>query len=204
MPAKVCVSATSSSIDSHIDPRFGRCTYFIIADPDTMDFQCLPNTAYESPHGAGIQAAQAVANQKVKAVITGMVGPNAHRVLSTAGIEIITGVSGTVRDAILRYKTGQLRGGQGPSGGFGFGPGRGRGGGLGWRGGESCPSWPSQMGTWKPPASVAGEEGLMPAPTSQDELTALQERRKSLMHELSDLESTIDGLKRRKPGEPPP
>jgi predicted Fe-Mo cluster-binding NifX family protein len=201
MPSKVCVSATSSSIDSHIDPRFGRCAYFIIADPETMDFQCLPNAAYESPHGAGIQAAQAVANQKVQAVITGMVGPNAHRVLSTAGIEIITGVSGTVRDAILRYKTGELRGGQGPSGGFGFGSGRGRGSGLGWRGGGSCPSWPSQMGAWKAPESAMREEGLMPVPTIQDELTALQERRKSLMHELSDLESTIGGLKRRRPDE---
>jgi len=203
MPSKVCVSATGSSIDSQIDPRFGRCAYFIIADPDTIDFQCLPNAAYESPHGAGIQAAQMVANQKVQAVITGMVGPNAHRVLSTAGIEIVTGVSGTVKDAIQRYKTGQLRGGQGPSGGFGFGPGRGRGGGLGRRGGESCQSWPSQMGTWQSPASVMRQEGLMPAPTSQDELTALQERRKSLMHELSDLESTIDELKRRGPSERP-
>ena len=204
MPSKVCVTASSSSIDSQIDPRFGRCACFIVADTDTMDCQCLPNAAYESPHGAGIQAAQMVANQKVQAVITGMVGPNAQRVLSAAGIEIITGVSGTVRNAIQRYKTGQLRGGQGASGGLGFGPGRGRGGGLGRRGGESCQSWPSQMGTWQSPASVMREEGLTPAPTSQDELTALQERRKSLMHELSDVESTIDELKRRRPGKRPP
>jgi predicted Fe-Mo cluster-binding NifX family protein len=201
---KVCVSATGSSIDSQIDPRFGRCAYFIIADPDTIDFQCLPNAAYDSPHGAGIQAAQMVTNQKVQTVITGMVGPNAHRVLSTAGIEIITGASGTVKDAIQRYKAGQLCGGQGPSGAFDFGPGRGRGGGLGRRAGDSCPSLPSQMGTWQSPASAMREEGLTPAPTTQDEMTALQERRKSLMHELGDLESTIDELKRRRLGERPP
>jgi len=197
---KVCVSAAGSSIDSQIDRRFGRCAYFILADTDTMDCKHLPNAAYESPHGAGIQAAQVVANQKIQAVITGIVGPNAHRVLSAAGIEIITGVSGTVRDAIQRYKTGQLRGGQGPSGGFGFGLGSGRGGGLGRRGGESCPSWPSQMGTWQSSAS----RRIDARPTSQDELTALQERRKSLMHELSDLESAIDESKRRRPGERPP
>jgi len=204
MPSKVCVSATGSSIDSQIDPRFGRCACFIVADTDTMDCQYLPNAAYESPHGAGIQAAQVVANQKVQAVITGMVGPNAHRVLSAAGIEIITGVSGTVRDAIQRYKTGQLRGGQSPPGGFGFGPGMRRGGGPGRRAAESCSSWPSQMGTWQSPASVMGEGELMPAPTTQDELTALEERRKSLMRELSDLESTIDEQKRRRAGERPP
>jgi len=204
MPSKVCVSATGSSIDSQVDPRFGRCAYFIVADTDTMDCQHMPNAAYESPHGAGIQAAQVVANQKVQAVITGMVGPNAHRVLSAAGIEIITGVSGTVRDAIQRYKTGQLRGGQSPLGGFGFGSGMRRGGGPGRRAAESCSSWPSQMGTWQSPASVMGEGGLMPAPTTQEELTALEERRKSLMRELSDLESTIDEQKRRRAGERPP
>jgi predicted Fe-Mo cluster-binding NifX family protein len=203
MPSRVCVSAAGSSIDSQIDPRFGRCACFIVADTDTMDCQCLPNAAHEAPHGAGIQAAQMVANQKVQAVITGMVGPNAQRVLSAAGIEIITGVSGTVRDAIQRYKTGQLRGGQGPSGGLGFGPGRGRGGGLGRRGGESCRSWPSQIGGCQSPASVMREERLMPAPTSQDELTALEERKKSLMHELAGLESTIDELRRRRPNERP-
>jgi predicted Fe-Mo cluster-binding NifX family protein len=109
MPSKVCISATGNSIDSQIDPKFGRCAYFIIADADTMDYQSLRNSAYDSPHGAGIQAAQVVVNKRVQAVITGMVGPNAHRVLSAAGIEIITGVSGTVRDAIQTYKTGQLR-----------------------------------------------------------------------------------------------
>jgi predicted Fe-Mo cluster-binding NifX family protein len=204
MSSRVCISATGNSIDSQIDPRFGRCAYFIIADTDTMDYQYLPNTAYESPHGAGIQAAQLVANQNVRAVITGMVGPNAHRVLSAAGIEIITGVTGTGRDAIQRYKVGQLRGGQSPPGGFGFGPGMRRAGGPGRRATESYSSGPSQMGGWQSPASVMGEEGLMPAPTTQDELNALQERRKNLIHELSDLESTIDGLKRRRAGERPP
>jgi predicted nucleic acid-binding Zn-ribbon protein len=60
------------------------------------------------------------------------------------------------------------------------------------------------MGTWQPPASVMGEEGLTPAPTTQDELAALQERRKNLMRELSDLESTIDELRRRRAGERQP
>jgi predicted Fe-Mo cluster-binding NifX family protein len=110
MPSKVCISAIGSSIDSQIDPKFGRCAYFIIADIDTMDYHHMPNDAYESPHGAGIQAAQVVANQNVQAVITGIVGPNAHRVLSAAGIEIITGVTGNVRDAVQRYRTGELRG----------------------------------------------------------------------------------------------
>jgi predicted Fe-Mo cluster-binding NifX family protein len=168
-----------------------------------MDYQHLPNTAYESPHGAGVQAAQVVANQNVQAVITGMVGPNAHRVLSAAGIEIITGVTGNVRDAVQRYGNGELRGGQSPAGGFSFGRGMSRGGGQGRGGARSYRSWPSQRGTWESSASVTGERGWTPAPTTQEELAVLQERKKALMRELSDLESNIDELKRRRAGERP-
>jgi predicted Fe-Mo cluster-binding NifX family protein len=201
MPSKVCVSATSSSIDSQIDPRFGRCAYFIITDTDTMDCQCLPNATYDSPHGAGIQAAQVVANQNVQAVITGMVGPNAHRVLSAAGIEIVTGVTGTVRDAVQRYKSGELRRGQIPAGVFSFGGGMRRGHGRGRGATEPYPSWPSQSGTSETLGSPVGERGWTLAPTTHDELAILQERRKVLVRELSDLESTIDELKRRRSDE---
>ena len=198
------MSATGTSIDSQIDPRFGRCAYFIIADTDTMDHQCLPNSAHTSPHGAGVQAAQVVVNQNVQVVVTGMVGPNAHRVLSAAGIEVVAGVTGTVRDAIERYKTGELRGRQGPAGGFGFRGGMRRGGGPGRRPAESYSSGPSQTGSWRSPASSVKEDGWNPAPTTQDELSGLQERKKDLMRELSDLESAIDELKRRRAGERPP
>jgi len=190
------VSATGNSIDSQVDPRFGRCAYFIVVDTDTMNCQSLPNAAYDSPHGAGIQAAQIVANQNVQAVLTGMVGPNAHRVLSAAGIEIVTGVTGTVRDAIRRYKSGELHGGQTRPRGFGFG-GMGRGGPRGWIAADSYPSWPSQTD------SVVREQGWMPAPTAQDELAVLQERKRALVRELAHLESAIDELKRRRADERP-
>jgi predicted Fe-Mo cluster-binding NifX family protein len=201
MPSKVCISATGNSIDSQIDPRFGRCACFIIADTDTMEYRYLPNTANESLHGAGIQAAQVIANENVQAVITGMVGPNAYRVLSAAGIEIITGVGGTVRDAVRRYGNGELRGGQSPAGGSGFGGGMRRSGGRGRSAGESYSSWPSQRGTWESSRSLMGEKGWTPALTAQDELAILQERRKALIRELGDLESNIDELKRRRAGE---
>jgi predicted Fe-Mo cluster-binding NifX family protein len=44
--------------------------------------------------GAGIQAAQTVANRGVEAVITGQIGPNAVRVLNSAGIAVYVGASG--------------------------------------------------------------------------------------------------------------
>jgi predicted Fe-Mo cluster-binding NifX family protein len=112
---KICVTSEDNNLDSNVDARFGRCQYFIIADTDTLDFQAIQNPNIEAMGGAGIQSGQFVLEKKVKAVLTGNVGPNAFRTLQSAGIEIITGVSGTVKQAIEKYKKGELKPTQAPS-----------------------------------------------------------------------------------------
>ena len=105
---KICVTATAASLDAQIDPRFGRCSYFVIVDSETMQFEAIPNTAAGVSGGAGIQAAQTIANKGVKMLITGNVGPKAFQALSAAGIEVATGAFGTVREAVEKFKRGEL------------------------------------------------------------------------------------------------
>lgn len=128
---KICISASANSLDAPVDPRFGRCPYFVIVDSETMQFEAIPNMASGVMSGAGIQAAQTIANRDVEVLITGNVGPNAFQALSAAGIKIVTGASGTVRDVIERYKRGELKETGAPTvgGHFGIKAGRGR----GWR-----------------------------------------------------------------------
>jgi hypothetical protein len=57
---KICVSPTVSSVEAQIDPRFGRCANFIIAEPDMIEHHSLPTRSSGSARGAGIQAAQIV------------------------------------------------------------------------------------------------------------------------------------------------
>jgi predicted Fe-Mo cluster-binding NifX family protein len=131
---KVAVSASGTDLSSQVDPRFGRCPYYIIVDTDTMAFEVVSNTANSSAHGAGIQAAQLVASKGVKAALTGNVGPNAYGALSASSIRVVSGVTGTVREAVERFKNGELQATGGPTVGGHFGTG-GRGGGRG-RGGR--------------------------------------------------------------------
>ena len=124
---KICVSATSGSLDAEVDSRFGRCPYFVIVDSETMKFDAVANDSSSAAHGAGIQAAQTVVNLGVKVVITGNVGPNAFNVLSATGIKIVTGASGSVREAVEKYENGELEEVGNPTVGGHFGMGRGQG-----------------------------------------------------------------------------
>ena len=112
---KVCVSSQGNTLDSSVDPRFGRCKFFIVVDTDSLTFEAVENPNIESMGGAGIQSGQFVAGKQVKAVITGNVGPNAFQTLQAAGIDVITGVSGGVKEAVEKYKKGELKSTQGPS-----------------------------------------------------------------------------------------
>jgi len=126
---KICVTAVSGSLDAQVDPRFGRCPYFVIVDSETMEFEAVSNIASGSMSGAGIQAAQTVAGKGAEVLITGNVGPNAFQALSAAGIRVVLGAFGNVREAIKKYKSGELKVTNSPNvrGHFGMGLGRGRG-----------------------------------------------------------------------------
>ena len=106
---RVAVSATGTNLEAEVAPRFGRCRYLLFIDPDSLAFECRDNSAMAASGGAGIATAQAVANSETQAVLTGNVGPNAHQVLTEAGIEVYTGMSGKVIDVIGTYKSGRLR-----------------------------------------------------------------------------------------------
>jgi predicted Fe-Mo cluster-binding NifX family protein len=190
---RIAVSATDGNLDAQIDPRFGRCQYFVFVDSDTMQFTARPNASTGAMHGAGIEAAQTVANEGAKAVITGSVGPNAFQVLSQAGIEVITDASGTVREAIQRYKTGQLGRptsgatvpghaglGMGPVAGPGMGMGRGRGMGM------TAPY---------PPPPYSPLSGPTPAMPKEQEIQMLEGQRDYLQAELERIKKRIAELK---------
>jgi len=110
---KICVTAQGDNLDAQVDPRFGRCQYFVIVDPETLQYEVIGNPNIDARGGAGIQSGQIMAERQVKTVVTGNVGPNAFQTLTAAGISVMTGASGSIREAIEKYKKGELKPAQG-------------------------------------------------------------------------------------------
>jgi len=112
---KIVITSKNDNLESEIDPRFGRCNYFLIIDTEKMNFESISNQSAMASGGAGIQAAQTVAKTGTEILITGNIGPNAFQTLNAAGIKIFTGVSGTVKEAIEKHKKGELKETSNPS-----------------------------------------------------------------------------------------
>jgi len=113
---KVVVSSSGADKTSMLDPRFGRCSYFVFVDTETDTVDAVVNEAVSSGHGAGIQAAQSVIEAGAEAVISRRVGPNAFQVLAAAGLTIYESGAASIEEAVAALKAGELTVVGGPTG----------------------------------------------------------------------------------------
>ncbi len=181
---RIAVSASTPSLDSRVDARFGRCAYFVVVDPATMAFEVVGNPSGASAQGAGIASAQMIAGTEVDAVLTGNCGPKAYEALSTAGIKVITAVSGTVREAVRRFTEGCYQA-------------------------SDAPNVNSHHGMAPPGAARRGMgdgvSSVRQAPSAADSesplvgvLKELQEQLQSLRNQVDDINQRIDELHKDK------
>jgi len=176
---RIAISAAAPGLDAEIEPRFGRCQHFVIVDPESMEFETLENSSAMAAGGAGISTAQMIAEKGVGVVLTGNCGPNAYQTLTAAGVQVVTGLSGKIKDAVEAYNAGKLQPSSQPSVGSHYGAGRGMGGG---RGMESPGITPRVE-----PESTSTEQTLQ----------GLKTRSETMMQQLSEIRSRIEKLERR-------
>ena len=112
---KIAITSTGKTLDSQVDPRFGRAACFIIIDTETMDFSAIENENVAAGGGAGISSAKVVTDAGAEAVLTGNCGPNAERTLSAAGMKLYVGAAGTVAEAVELFKSGKVTEAAGPN-----------------------------------------------------------------------------------------
>lgn len=138
---KIAVSSSGKDLNAQLDPRFGRCAYFLIVDSEDMSFEVFENKNAMLGGGAGLQSAQFISSQRAEALITERCGPNAVQTLNAAGIILYTGQAGTIKDLVKACQKGEMDSSTAANaplhagtGGKGLGGGRGMGG-AGRRGG---------------------------------------------------------------------
>jgi predicted Fe-Mo cluster-binding NifX family protein len=165
-----------------------------------MQFESLENSSAMAAGGAGISTGQMIASKGVEAVLTGNCGPNAYQVLLAAGVQVITGVSGKIRDAIQAYKSGQFQAtsqpsveahfGMGATPGIRAGTGFGMGGSMGMGRGRGMGRG---MGAGIMPGAVQAPQPISPA----QELQALQAQLEALTQQISDVQRRIEELEKK-------
>ncbi len=106
---KIVITSLGETIDSPVDQRFGRARYFIVYDQDTEAWSARDNKQnLQAAQGAGIQAGQTVIDLGADAVISGHFGPKAFATLVAGDVEVFSGATGSVKEAINALKNGEL------------------------------------------------------------------------------------------------
>ncbi len=203
---KVAVSSSGTNLDSQIDPRFGRCAYFVIVNTDDMSFEAFDNEGIALGGGAGIQSSQFVASKGAGAIITGNIGPNAVQTLSAAGVEIFMGQTGSVREAVEKYRKGDIKpqgspnvvdhygmggGASGIGRSMGMGRGMGRGMGMGKDMGRCMVPGMGAAGSIFPASSKTASL------SREEELKQLKDQANDLFRQMQALQARIKDLEKK-------
>ena len=112
---RVVVTSSGDTLNSPVDPRFGRAPKLILVDTETNETKVFDNAdGVNAMQGAGVQAAERVSQLGAECLITGHCGPKAYHTLEAGGVHVYTGIDGTVAEAIEKLRSGELETAPGP------------------------------------------------------------------------------------------
>jgi len=100
---KIAIATEGTQVSDH----FGRCSFYTIVDIEdgqVVNKEKIPNPGHEPGFLPGY-----LAQRNVNCVIAGGAGPRAKSLFAEQGIEIITGVSGSVDDTLNDFVNGTLK-----------------------------------------------------------------------------------------------
>ncbi len=101
---KIAITAEGRDPNSALASVFGRCSFFLIADTETLAFRPHVNPGLGASEGSGLLAARFVVDRGVEVVIAPKVGPLARSVLASGGLRIyVPRESGTASEALTAF-----------------------------------------------------------------------------------------------------
>ena len=108
---RIAVSTENDrGLASTVSAHFGRCPYFTFVDLDgevVEQVRTIANPFYGN-HQPG-QVPAFIRDQRAQVMLSGGMGAGAISYFGEYGIEVATGASGTVQEAVEAYLRGELR-----------------------------------------------------------------------------------------------
>lgn len=98
-------------LDAPVSAHFGQCTGFVVVDVE--DCEIVASHTEPNPFAQAHQPGalpKVIQSLGVDVLLSGGMGPKAQTMLSRFGIDVATGASGQVREAVQAYLKGDLRG----------------------------------------------------------------------------------------------
>jgi predicted Fe-Mo cluster-binding NifX family protein len=104
----IAIPTEDKSLDKKVYPSFGRAPFFLLYNTDTEESQYLDNSAVLSQGGAGIRAAQVIADNRATVLITPRCGENAEKVLTGAQVLIYKAIDASIKENIDAFSNEKL------------------------------------------------------------------------------------------------
>jgi predicted Fe-Mo cluster-binding NifX family protein len=108
----IAVSAEGDrGLDSPVCGRFGHAPFFCFVEEEAGqpgECRCLANPFY-TEHQPG-RVPLFIKSEGAAVIISGKMGESAARIFAHHGIEVATGASGTVREAVAAFLAGAIKG----------------------------------------------------------------------------------------------
>ncbi len=103
---KIALPAGTPDMAARVENKMGTAPYLLVIDTDNMTFEAIEGSPLTAGPGSGIEAVTLVLGMGAKTLLVGTISPGIALTLRKSDIEVITGVSGRVKDAVEKYKRG--------------------------------------------------------------------------------------------------
>jgi len=101
---KYLVASSGDTLDSKVSGRFGHSAYFLVVDPQTMEFEALSGI---DPEDSGLNVGKFF-NRGIKKVLAGNIGPSTFNEISSAGFEIYLCRNLKVSEAVKKVNNNEI------------------------------------------------------------------------------------------------
>ncbi len=104
----IAIPVDENNSETNVCVSFGRAPYFMLCDLESSTTDFVVNSAADAQGGAGLKAAQIVADSGASVLLTPRCGQNAAEVLNAAQVKIYKTDGSGAAENLAAYKEGKL------------------------------------------------------------------------------------------------